>query len=183
MRVIGDDPEGARPGQAASTSREPKRAPVIKGESTARGFEDEIEIESVDWSVSVEQRGSDSADTAHPEFEKVTLEKHVDVSTCALLKYANAHKRTDKIAITYVDLVLDPHGVNRAVPVVEFMLHGCYIDHVGLNVGSSSKGVSLNETVAISYKKINITYHPVGGKRQERGKAMIFNGEAAGPDR
>jgi type VI protein secretion system component Hcp len=170
LKVIGDDPKGP---------------PVIKGESTAVGFKDQIELESIDWKVSIPSTASGAP--VQPKFEEVTFEKHVDIASCTMLDYAKTKKRRERkdaikqMAITYVDMVLSPDGSSSSVPVVEFMLHHCHFESIAMSVTSGGKGsVALRETVVVSYEKIDIVYHPVGRDRRSRGAAMTFRGMAAG---
>jgi type VI protein secretion system component Hcp len=173
LKVIGDDPKGP---------------PEIKGESTAAGFKDQIELESVEWRVSIPSTsGTPTGAPVQPKFEEVTLEKHVDIASCTLLQYANTKKRRNpkdavkQMAITYVDMVLSADGTSSSVPVVEFMLHQCHFESISMSVTNSGKGsVALRETVIVSYEKIDIVYHPVGRDRRQRGAAMTFRGLAAG---
>jgi type VI protein secretion system component Hcp len=152
------------------------------------GYQDQIEIESVDWRVQIPaNRGNEPGQAVQPKFEEVTLDKHVDSSTCTLLKWAKTRKRSQtkdaikQMAITYVDMVLDKDGTNHAVPVVEFMLHSCYIESLALKVGSGGKGsVAMKETLVVSYERIDLVYHPAGDDRLKRGAATTFHGQAAG---
>jgi type VI protein secretion system component Hcp len=164
-----------------------KAPPLIKGESNAAGYKDLIELESVEWSVAVPaRRGNDTDKAEQPQFKQVTLEKFFDGSTCALLKYAKTKKRSKSpdairhMEITYVDMVLDKTGTNQAVPVVEIKLHSCYLDSVALTFNNAGKGVQLTETIVVSYQSLDLTYHPAGKERLQRGEAMSFQGAAAG---
>ena len=84
------------------------------------------------------------------------------------------------MAITYVDVVLDKDGQKHAVPVVEFKLYDCYVESVDLGAEGSGKAVALEESVTVSYNKVDVVFHPVGKDRAQRGKAMTFNGLAPG---
>ena len=166
LKIIGGDPKGP---------------PAIRGESTAAGFEDLIEIESIQWRAGVPSQGES---TAQPKFDPITLKKFVDSSTCTLLKWTKTRKRSQdpikQMAITYVDMVLDKDGTKHALPVVEFKLYDCYVESVDLGAAASGKGVQLSESVTVSYNKVDVVYHPVGKDRAQRGKAMMFKGLAPG---
>jgi type VI protein secretion system component Hcp len=159
----------------------PEAKPAVTGESTAVGFADQIELEGINWGVSIKS-GDKTGEAVQPEFGEVTLEKYIDVSTCTLLEWAKTRterrKRIDEMTITYVDMVLDKAGNNQPVPVVQFTLHGSYFKSIGLSVGGGSKSVELKETLTITYKKVDVVYHPVGKERLQRGTAMTFRGLA-----
>jgi len=171
LKVIGDDPKGP---------------PVIKGESTAVGYKEQIELESVEWRVNIPATtDTPTGMPVQPKFEEVTFEKHVDIASCTMLEYAKTKKRRERkdaikqMAITYVDMVLSTDGTSASVPVVEFTLHHCFFESIGISVTSGGKGsVALRESVVVSYEKIDIVYHPVGRDRRQRGAAMTFRGLA-----
>jgi type VI secretion system Hcp family effector len=155
----------------------------IQGESTAKGYEDQIEIESVDWKMTVPS-AKEAGQATKVEYHHVTMEKFVDASTCTLLEWAKTRRETtDKemaipqMTITYVDMVLEKDGANKPLPVAEFMLHLCYIENMSFNVSDAGKGsVRLGETLTIRYDKIDMVYHPSGTDRLTRGKAQTFIG-------
>jgi type VI protein secretion system component Hcp len=171
LKIAGDDPQAP---------------PLIKGESGVPNYKDHIEIESVEWGVGIPSSRGESGEQVQAKFKQVTLEKFFDGSTCALLKYAKTKKRSKTLdaikhmEITYVDMVLDKDGTNHPVPVVEITLHGCYLDSVALNCTNAGKGVSLSESIMVSYESLDMIYHPAGTDRLQRGEAVSFQGAAAG---
>jgi len=163
-----------------------KGDPLIKGESNAAGFEDQIEIEAVEWRFGLPGYPA-GGERAQLEFKELTLEKHIDASTCTLLDWAKTKKRANKpkdeikrMTITYVDMVVAADGKSSAVPVVEFMVYGCYLQNIDLNVSDSGKSVALKETLEVSYQKIDVVYHPLGADRRQRGGALTFRGLVPG---
>lgn len=160
----------------------------VTGESTAAGFSAQIELESVDWSLKVQPYTSTSTTFADQlKFGKVTVRKFYDLSTGSLMALAKAQKRgkeDNKLAfkkaeIRYVDMVMASDGSKYNVPVVEFTLHECYIDKVDLSVGGSGKSLQMGESIIITFKKIDIVYHPAAADPIQRGRSMTFKAETA----
>ena len=162
----------------------------IEGESTAKGYEAQIEVESVDWRMNVHS-AKETGQATKVEYHHVTMEKFVDSSTCTLLEWAKSRTpikekesgnepgalAIPQMTFTYVDMVLEKDGSNKAVPVAEFMLHFCYIENISFSVSDAGKGsVKLGETVTVRYDKMDMVYHPSGKDRLTRGTAQTFIG-------
>jgi type VI protein secretion system component Hcp len=165
----------------------------VAGESTASGYKDAIEIEGIDWDMDV-QPGRFNKDGTVVEdqlrFGKLRVRKFYDLATGTLLTLANKQVRGhvspkhafDKAQIHYVDMVVTPDGSQENIPVVEFTLQGCFIVSIDVNAGGGGKSLQLNETIEISFKKLDIVYHPAGSSEFERGRAMVFKGETQGEE-
>ncbi len=126
----------------------------VPGESTATGFEGQIEILS--YSHGITQSASMSASTAggattgrcnHSDFQ---ISKELDKASAII-----AQKCSDGSHIPSITLTLTRSGGGEKVPYMEYKLTKCIISSASIG---GSQGAFPNESVTFNYGKIEWTY-------------------------
>ena len=163
----------------------------VKGESTAAGFVERAEIQTVRWGLSA--RNSQTVDeqtaAAQLDYDLVTLTKHFDNASLACLKRTarsdgggdQRRQGFETAKISYVDVVLDPDSPENAksVPVVEIVLKHGYIEDYQLSTAEGSRSIRVEETIKLSYRSIRFSYYRAVDGDRGRRHAVHFDGETA----
>ncbi len=146
----------------------------VAGESTAKGYESRIEIESFGWGLKVKNRrdkdagSTKSLTTLVPEVLK--LEKFFDASSTALVKNMKDQKPFTIARLTFADMVLSDTAPQK---IMQIVLMDGHVEDVRLSSSGSGKGMSVKETVSLSFRKIEMTYFPPGATKDVRASSGI----------
>jgi type VI protein secretion system component Hcp len=167
------------------------KLPGLSGEASAASHREEIELESISWGLRSKSKGGKSeASGGRPQMQlgEVSISKHFDLSSPGIMKRIGLQKRKLqgrnrpaflRMSIVYADVVPNKSGDNHLVPVLEYVLHECFVESMSLSA-SGGKTVAVTEEITIAFMKIEVTYHPPSAERSNRSRGIQFTSTAAG---
>jgi type VI protein secretion system component Hcp len=148
----------------------------VKGSGTTVGYEEQIDIESFDWKVKVEQVTAAGTKEVRPKVtaDAISLDKFFDASTSVLCSKMDDREQFSTATITM--LTMNLAGANgQPQKLVEMILYDGYIKKLNIKASESGKSVALKETLTLTYDKLEVIYYPMDAVRQTRGsKSMPF---------
>jgi type VI secretion system Hcp family effector len=144
----------------------------VSGESSAKDYENRIEIESFSWEMEADHRElSDKRQantTVRPRMVK--LEKFFDASSTALIKNMKDSKAFKTARISFADMVLQDGRAPKQI--MRMILKDGHVEDVRLSTGSAGKAMSVKETISLSFRKLELHYHPQDLKNDTRAAPM-----------
>ena len=122
-----------------------------KGNVTAEGFKDQIEVHSLQWGVgraiSMITGNAANREASQPSFSEFTITKTMDASTTGLFEKAAYGTVGDKVIITVVKT-----GAEKADTYVTYTLTNCLVSSYSMSTG----GDLPSESLSISYTKMEM---------------------------
>ncbi len=122
----------------------------IKGESTAPGHEEQIELVSFSWGVSREVTAGSSGD-AKAKFEDLAVIKLQDKSSTKLFLASASSKVIDRVVLT---------GIRTDLAGQQFMKVELEKVVISSFIESSATGELPNENVKLNFERIELIYRP-----------------------
>lgn len=144
-----------------------KRAGKLKGESTAPGHEDEIVIDSWQWSLTASSAIGSTQATGRRSYTALTVHKHIDASTTALMSALATNDMVKEARLTMRKAGGDQEDF-FIVTLKDARITG--VSHETTGDGSTS------EAVAITFTKVEVEYRPQKGTGG-RGGSTTFTDE------
>jgi type VI secretion system secreted protein Hcp len=148
-------------------SVESQRAGAIKGESTEKGFENQILVSGWSWGMKVPAVLGGSSARGRRTLAELRIIKAVDTASTSLMSVMVTNDLIKKAVLT----VRKAGGVQ--IGYFSMTLERARI--TAYDVGCED-GPELNEEISIAFEKIEISYHAQDEKGIKRG-AHIFNDE------
>lgn len=163
----------------------------VQGESSAEGFRDLIEVESLAWELSAKNDKAKGVGNDEPQidYHAVTVNKHFDRASLAMLnKSARTQaagdnrqaKRTafQEAVFTYVEMVPGVDGADSTLqPVIQIRIKDGYVEDLKLTVGESGNSMRVSETVRLSFTGITFQYHYPSDRSDQRRASLKFDGK------
>ena len=144
-----------------------KRAGRVKGESAAPGHEEDIEIESWQWSVQASSALGTGAVTGRRSYSGLSIVKRIDSASTALL---SALATNDEIKEAVLTMRKAGDG---AVDFFLITLKEARVTHIEQSAGEDG---DVREAVTFAFRKVEVEY-----RRQQssggRGASYVFNDE------
>lgn len=144
-----------------------KRAGRVKGEAAAPGHEDDIEIESWQWSVQASSALGSGAITGRRSYSGLSVVKRIDSASTALM---SALATNDEVKEAVLTMRKSGEG---AVDFFLITLKEARVTHVEQ---SASEDGSVREAVTFAFRKVEVEY-----RRQQasggRGASHVFSDE------
>ena len=149
---------------------------AIKGEATAGGYEDEIEVERFGWGMSSETgcKASASKALSNISYKRLTITKLYDTASTNLARYLTRGARFDQAVLSIDHHVLPTGSKKKPNPSMVIELRDGFIEEVRLSMSESGKSAAINEDISLSFSKINILYFPTGVDRDVRQAPVSF---------
>jgi type VI secretion system secreted protein Hcp len=142
-------------------------AGTIKGDATATAFKDQIEILSMQFGVT--HPGSETMAKGAPvgkaQFGDVTLTKHADGSSAALMQAASSGQVLPKMVLTIAKA--------DSGPATTFTLSNVFVS--GYSYSDSGSTAPGTETVTLNYSKVQWQFAVPNGKAPASGSWDIAN--------
>lgn len=157
----------------------PENGPVIKGEATATGFEDLIEVDTVTFGAKGKAAVNSTSNTARAqkprmEYETVDITRPYDSASPRLMVRHTAGHKFKTAKFTF-DRPLDEVGVGKqANPILRVTLFNVYIDSFKVTTSPSSKSSAVNEEMSLSFDGIEFTYYPQSAAHDKRQGAVTY---------
>lgn len=149
----------------------------VKGESQAKGYEGQIEVESFNWALSSKLHAKGSGDIVEVEtrVKHLKFSKVYDAATGLLIQTASKKEKEFSTArFTLTSMVLSSRGANNLSKMLEMVLSDGQVEEVSLSASEGKDSMSLKEDVTLSYRKCKLLYYPLDGETFNRGAAMTF---------
>jgi len=127
----------------------------IKGESTADGYKEKIELLSYSHGVAQQITGDQSNQkrtSGKPNHQDFTVTKYMDLASCGLINYCN-----NATAIPSVKVIVCQNEEGKINPIITYDLSNVIVSSVSVGGGGGGKP---QETVTMNYTKISWTYKP-----------------------
>lgn len=151
----------------AFLSVQAKRAGRIKGESVAEGHEGDIDVLSWHWSVSASSAIGSTAATARRAYSGLSVVKHVDASSTALMSALVTNDEIREAVLT-----LRKAG-GSALEFYVVRLREARVAQ--LDQGAGEHGTT-HETVTFTFRKVDVEYRRQDGGGN-RGATNTFSDE------
>lgn len=152
---------------------------LVAGEGTAKDYENRVEIESFSWGLTAKhERGQGKRVVTAVKPDMLVLKKFFDKASISLLKAVkNAEgqkvpKPFSTARLQFADMVRVAGQPPKKI--MELVLKDGYVEKVTLDAGATGKGMSVRETVSLSFTKLDILYYPKVLAKDTRGPACIF---------
>lgn len=126
----------------------------IKGNATAKGFEKQIGLLSVNFAVSrdvnMESGRMANRESTKPTLSEVTVTKQADNSVAAILKEALTGSDAQEALITFVRT-----GKSGAQSYMTYKLSNCIVSSYSISASGDDEPM---ETISLSYSKLDVSY-------------------------
>lgn len=126
----------------------------IKGNVTAEGFEDHIEVDSVSFGVSrplsMTSGKMANREVGKPNLTEVHLSKRADNSVAALFKEAVAGSAGKKVVLKF-----GRTGTDKVDEFMSYTLHDCLVSSYNISAHGDEEP---NEEISLSFSKCEISY-------------------------
>ncbi len=150
----------------------------IKGNVTAKGFEKQIEVDSVSLrtnrTVSMESGNLSNRETAKPTLRAITLIKKADSSVAALFKEVVTGASGQEATLTFVRT-----GKDGLQAYMSYVLTNCIVSNYAIAAEGDEDPL---ECISLSYSKIIVSYtdHDATNKAGSPMRVMydVAKGEA-----
>jgi type VI secretion system Hcp family effector len=151
---------------------------AVPGESTARDYEGQIEVESFSWAMTSKHTERDKRSLpAEVRPQRLRITKVFDRATPSFARsMVNPRKKFSTARLTFTSVVLQT-GEHKPKPVVELLLSDGYIEEVKLSASESGQSMAVKEDISLSFTKFKLIYHPVELQRGARGAPTTFETE------
>lgn len=140
-----------------------KRAGKLKGESTSKGHEDDIEVSSWQWGVSSATAIGSSQATARRSYKALTIVKHIDAASTALM---SALATNDELKQVKLSMRKAGDGQLDYWIITLEQARITSVDH------HSDASSDTTEVVNIAFQKIDVQYRP---QRETGGLTGTFS--------
>lgn len=128
------------------------KIPDIPGESKASGHEEEIDISSIQWNISLPPSEEGSGRTGGgPEFGNLVVSGLIDKSTPKLLEASASRRAFDEVIISFRKDSGDAH-----LDYLKITLTNVHIASYDLSTDASSEVPSV--TVGLTYEALRVVY-------------------------
>lgn len=162
----------------------------IKGESQAKGYEGQIEVESFNWGVvnTVQEKEGSKVVDIESRLKHASFNKVYDASSGPLIKAATFAKgKTERLPMTtarftVTSMVLSSGGARNLSKMFEMVLTGGYVEDVSLSASESKDAISIKEEVTLAYSKCKLMYYPLDIASGNRTAPMSFDIAAVDAD-
>jgi len=144
-----------------------KRAGKIKGETVANDHQDQIAVTSWNWGVAASSALGSTQATARRSYRNLTVSKHVDCSTTALLSVLASNDEIKEAKL----MVRKAGGGQRDFFTIT--LSNARVTSVDLACDATG---TLMETVTFSFNKVNVEYE-IQTATGQRGSGFSFQDE------
>ena len=144
-----------------------KRAGRIKGESSAQGHVDEIEIESWRWNLHASSALGSTAATSRRSYSGLTVVKRIDSATTSLMAALATNDEVKE-----AKLVMRKAGQDQ-VDFFFITLKEARVTQVDHSAGEDG---STWETVVMAFRKVEVEYRRQQ-KSGDRGASSVFTDE------
>lgn len=154
---------------------------AVSGESTAKDFTNQIEVESFDWGIAAKhtENARDREVNTSITPETLTIEKFFDASSTRLALYMKDNKPFKTATLRFTDGTMVDGRDNSLKPVLTLTLTDGFVEDIKLSSTSAGKAMAVRETVALSFKKLRFEYRPPVTATDSRGAACIFETNVA----
>jgi type VI protein secretion system component Hcp len=154
-----------------------EKAGVLDGESEFIGFEKQIMVEGVDWSIGTKdtQDGTGRArkNIRRVELSGLKLNKRFDLSSVGLLKCFDSRDRIVKGRLTMAHAEMGAaDGALREAFVLEF--EKGYIEQYDLDMEAGEGQAILRENIQIVFTNLKVEITPVSSTGKYERSKMIF---------
>lgn len=147
---------------------------TLQGEATMRGFEQQIEIESVNWTAAAKHLPVDGGSKVSTEWRPghVSLSKFFDKASGALYSHMFAREKFKEAVISVVDLRVSQ---DRRLPVMELVLRDGYVENVNTKATEAGSFMRVSENITLTFEGGRFSYRaPAEGEAEQRGVPMYF---------
>lgn len=146
--------------------------PPALGDATLVGYEGQIELETVNWGLSISHSMTDKAEVKMVP-QRLTLTKFMDKSSINLATMMNARKKFTLAGINFA--TMGPiTNQSRAIPVMRLELDNGYVESIKIDASESGQSIQVKETVMLSFNRCTLKYYPVDVRREGRGGVQTF---------
>lgn len=155
----------------------------VKGESQAKGYEGQIEVESFSWSMLSKlhpQEGSKIVKVEtrlkHLSFTKVYDSASGRLVTAAGILKGETRRRepVSTARFTVTSMVLSSGGSKNLSKMLEVILSDGEVEDVSLSASEGKDAISIKEEVTLSYRKSKVMYYPLDAASGNRTAPMSF---------
>lgn len=163
---------------------------VIKGDCTISGYEEQIELTSMNWGVfsrdKTTAKGSSKVESDW-NGEALKIEKFLDGASTVMYGHVDereglrstsrsalSRSETDNTAVISMVAVSAVKSGEKMPVLMRVKLAGCRIMSITTKASASGLSLSMREDIQLAYKKLEIDYFPAASGGQ-RGAATSFS--------
>lgn len=155
----------------------------ITGEATTSGYEGEIEVNSFDLDMDVEGTSSQTASAKRQaRYGNLSVTKYYDKASVNLARSLERDALIDHLRLTVDQHRIETHQEKEQSPIMLIELFDGRIEKIDIKLNDGDKGATIEETVEFSYRKLEISYVPLGLDRTRRQAGMTFSATAPAVD-
>lgn len=126
----------------------------IKGNVTAEGYQDLIDLHSFSWGVgrgiSMEAGAIANREASRPSISEITISKSMDNSTPGIFKESVSGDSGANVVIEFVQT-----GAKKIETYMKYILENCLVSSYSVSAGSDGKPV---ENISLSFTKVIMDY-------------------------
>ena len=143
----------------------------IKGDGKTKGFEDQIDCDSIDWACAntADANTADGLTSATSSVEQMSVTAALGLASINIFAASLISQHIPKITVHFTKTV----GVNQVAEWMKYTLENCVISSAGVSVSADDMGT---DTFTIAFEKFESEFFmfDVAGKKKN-GPSLSYN--------